>query len=175
MHKTKNLVIAVALMSAAMIGFNVYAESMRPANGQPCYPTERTYYDSDGVTPKMCKASGGPVYKFKVYSKGILLWDGVLPSDKPEVVISQERSQSDQGKEIPQLVFRRDLERDPNGRVVFLGERKKVEIDQLNDGNGNSIALPTVSYVGESFFMHPNSDKEVYALSGKYRIAIHAE
>lgn len=57
----KNLITFCLIFLCSSV---VAAAEVRKADGKPCYETEKTYYDKDGVTPHSCLSSGGPAYTF---------------------------------------------------------------------------------------------------------------
>lgn len=140
------IVTTIALMLIPSIGS---AQNMRPANGEECHPTEKTYYEEDGETPFMCKPSGGPAYSFQVYVDGEVLWNGDLPSDEPSVnFILPKQHVEGTDKEV-RLLVERDLESDPSGEVVFFGETHLAGIENVSAGS-SSISLPVVQANGIS-------------------------
>lgn len=163
-----------------------YPPQMREANGKPCFPTEKTYYGTDGKTPYACEPAGGPAYRFEVSVDGRRIWSGTLPQDKPEVHYELPRSSESVKKKYPHLVIKRDLERDPTGRVLYFGEGHVGGIEKVSTaagGTATSMAFPTLKFVGTSIPTRPGEvlKVDVGAFPGavipenKYQLVIYPE
>lgn len=134
------------------------ADDFRPANGKKCLPTEKTYFDQDGVTPLFCAPAGGPAYLFKVYSGKELIWSGELPADKPEVYFVLPGNKPQQ----PRLVLNRDLEANQAGYTLRFAESKTGKIRQFKSGE-NVLNIPEMEEVGASIPMEgKNGDVRVH-------------
>lgn len=133
--------LALLVVGSLILNTTVLAASMRPADGEACYPTEKTYFDKDGVTPFACAPAGGPAYSFEVYVGDRLLWKGKLVSTEPEVYFKLPTTTEAEKHLGPRLVVRRDLERDPSGKVVFFGESSLGAIKTFSAG-GNTLQVP---------------------------------
>lgn len=146
--------ICLTVASAATAGH------MRMADGKPCYPTEKTYYDKDGVTPFGCEPASGPAYAFKVWSQSTLLWEGELASSVPAVYFPLKVSSGAKENSQPRLVIRRDLSADPTGQVVFFGETHVESIKTLKVENGSTIQAPENHETGITVRVKPGSTAE---------------
>lgn len=147
---------SILLIVGMIMGSAAIASSMRPADGKPCYSTEKTYFDTDGVTPFACKPAGGPAYSFKVYAGSNLLWSGDLPADQPEVYFDLQAKKEEDKKVTPRLVIKRDLESDPNGYVIFFGESRLAGFKTVT-APGTSISLPQMLEIGWRLLVRPDS------------------
>jgi len=133
--------LALLVVGTLILNAPVFAASMRPAGSKACYPTEETYFDKDGVTPVFCAPAGGPSYSFEVYVGDRLLWEGKLVSTEPEVYFKLPTTTEAEKRLLPRLVIKRDLERDPSGKVVFFGESSLGAIKTYSAG-GSTLQLP---------------------------------
>lgn len=133
------------------------ASEMRPANGQPCHPTEKTYFDKDGTTPYGCKLDGGQEYSFTVYSGDKLVWKGTLPKDKPEVYLQLQENELHGS-----LVLKRTSRGTSSHSGIYFGESSMVGVKTF-EGGGNRMQVPQVREVG-NFLMVPTngSPREVH-------------
>ena len=125
------------------------AAERRDAHGQACYPTEKTYFLSDGVTPSICESTRGPAYDFLIYANDQLIWRGHLSNSQPEIAYKLRSDDPSIKMLSPQLIVMRDLKSDPTGHVVFFGETDIDSFNQYTDGN-NSVSFPERTYVGKS-------------------------
>lgn len=148
MSKSVKALGLILALGATLLTSNASAVGgTRLADGKPCYPTERTFYAEDGVTPFQCEASGGPAYEFKVYVGKQLLWEGVLPTTAASV--NFELPGGSEGKPASQLVVTRDLSADHDGRVVFFGEEHLQAIMHLQSNDGE-LHVPAINSIGLS-------------------------
>ncbi|MDF9778876.1 hypothetical protein [Pseudomonas baetica] len=153
----------VALSAVLLLPSAAMAEESRLAGGKPCYPTEKTYFDKDGITPHTCVPNGGPAYNFKVFDGNKLIWEGALPSSKPEVTYDFPQRSVVEKSKAPRLVVKRDLSADPMGKVVFFGEEHLRSIDDVQIGS-NKNQIPKIQSTGISI---PVGESEVITRMGK--------
>ncbi|WP_410951083.1 hypothetical protein [Pseudomonas sp. S1(2024)] len=139
---------AAAISVFALVSSSAIAEGARPAEGKPCYPTEKTLYEKDGSTPLQCVSAGGPAYAFKVYLGEQLVWEGILPSTKPTVSFELPASLGGGGKAAPLLTIGRDLEIDPMGAAVFMREDRIHAINTYKGDQGTVIHVPVMRSSG---------------------------
>lgn len=154
------LVLSAALCSAQI----AMAGEIRMADGKPCHPTERTFYAEDGATPYQCEAAGGPAYRFEVYDGENLLWKGELPPHEPEVYFEFQEKLSE--KDFSRLLVKRDLNADPQGRVVFFGEQHVQRVDTLESANGTLMKMPVLQKVGFSIPVKESRELKLSAVAG---------
>lgn len=173
----KNVLAVIGLL----LFTGIAAADDRWVDGKPCYPTEKTYYDADGVTPYMCRSASGPAYSFQVFVDKKLLWDAKLPSDKPEVYFDLPVTSEAEQKLTPRLIVRRDLGTDPTGAALFFGEVHLAAIKRFT-GGGNSMEVPEFSHTGKTFPITQNeSTFNIGTLPGtvfsenNYRIVVRRE
>ena len=131
-----------------------HAGEMRMANGKPCYPTEKTYFDSDGVTPLQCAAASGPPYSFQVYVGDKIIWQGKLQINTPEVSYSLPSNDERINNLNPRLVIMRDLKSDPTGHTFFFGESHLAGFVTSRNAE-NSVQLPEIVFSGKTIQVNP--------------------
>jgi hypothetical protein len=156
----KRSLAALFLVSSFYAG-HAGAQSMRLVDGQPCYPTERTLYDKDGVTPFACTPAGGPSYKFKVFAGAKLALEASLSSDKPEIVTDLPDAPPLASSYTKLTVFR-CLDEDPTGHSVFVGVKELLGFESLESGE-NKISLP--HYANKGRCIHAKQASKDYELA----------
>lgn len=159
----KGLTYAMALGAIAMISNTAVADDIRPAYGKPCYQTEKTYYDKDGITPFQCESAGGPAYNFTVHEGDELLWEGKLPTTEPRAYFDLPKSSESDKESGIRLVVKRDLRADPMGHAVFFGEENLNSIVTSKSGEHN-IHMPIMQTIGKTTL---TKDREVVTHIGK--------
>lgn len=175
--------IAILITGSLFLNSSVFAASMRLADGKPCYPTEKTIFGKDGVTPFSCIPAGGPAYSFKVYVREHLLWSGKLASTEPEVFFELPTTTKTEKNRLPHLIIKRDLERDPTGNIIFFGESSLGAMKSYT-ADGNSLQLGEMQLKGVTFASpSPKQEKAVHVgkISGAvfdqidYRVVIQSK
>jgi hypothetical protein len=143
--KMRHIRLAIAACVLLCGTSAAHAQSMRLTQGKPCLPNEKTYYDQDGVTTFGCESAGGPTYRFEVHANGTLVWEGLLPGERREVLADlpalSEGAKSSQESPYAKMVARRCVELDPAGDTFFFGERHLTAIKTF-EGGGSRLSLP---------------------------------
>lgn len=140
--------LAFALSGMILMNSTLMAE-VRQTDGKPCYPTEKTYYAEDGVTPFQCIPSGGPAFTFTVYDGTDVVWSGILPIAEPIVYFELPPKMQSAERSTTRLFVTRDLKTDPLGNSVFFGEEHLYDIEAYGQ-EGNVIQIPRMISLGKS-------------------------